>query len=276
MSVLEYKSNIQITRHFNSKEFKCPHCGKMKISTELISKLENLFSKVNASKCIISSGYRCSIYDRKQNGFAGRHSEGVACDCIFYDKNYNPIPSKIICCIAFELGFSGIAYINNNYTHLDIRTNGLYRGDETRGNLNYWSNPYSYFKVNKNDIMKYTGNSVIKYQSHGLNKSWYPNVISGTNDYAGVFGVPIDGIYIDNYEYRVKVNGKWLSPVKGRNDFAGIYGKPITDIAIKGANSYQVHIQNGGWLPLVSGYNINDYKNGYAGNGKIIDAFRIK
>ena len=86
MSVNTYPLNKVLSPHFNSSEFKCPHCHKVRLSTLLIDKLEELFSKVHASKCIISSGYRCPYYDEKENGFAGRHSEGLAVDCCYYEK----------------------------------------------------------------------------------------------------------------------------------------------------------------------------------------------
>lgn len=78
--------------------------------------------------------------------------------------------------------------------------------------------------------------------------------------------------------YRVKAGGKWLPEVKNLADFAGVVGKPITDVAIKvtkGTVKYRVHIKGGGWLSYVTGYNINDHINGYAGNGKVIDAIEI-
>lgn len=78
--------------------------------------------------------------------------------------------------------------------------------------------------------------------------------------------------------YRVKAGGKWLPEVKNLADFAGIEGKAITDVAIKvtkGTVKYRVHIKGGGWLPYVTGYNIKDHNNGYAGNGKVIDAIEI-
>lgn len=270
----------QISTHFHSTEFKCPHCGSIKIDENLVNKVEHIFSKLNASKCIISSGYRCPTYDKRENGFAGRHSEGLAMDCIFYDKSNKIIPSKIVICVAYDLGeLNGIAKINDNYTHLDNRSGSTYRGDETRGNSSYWTNPYSYFGVSKADVAKYTGEVIntINYQSHGLNTKWYPNVKKGdTNNYAGVFGVTMDGIYIDNLEYRVKVGGRWLAPVKGRSDYAGILGQPITDVAIKGA-TYRVHNKaKNYWLDWVSGYDINNKESGYAGNGSIIDAIQIK
>ena len=281
MGVIKYPSNTQISSHFNSNEFRCPHCGVTRISKELVDKLEELFKTVHASKCIISSGYRCPYYDKKQNGFAGKHSEGLAVDCCFYDKNGKIIPSKVICCVAYDLGFTGIAYIDKNYTHLDIRKNGTYYGDESRGNNSYWTNPYEYFHVSKEEVEKYTGkiNSDNLYQSHGLKRKWYPNVPFGNGDYAGVFGVTMDGLYVDKYKYRARVNGKWLPEVVGRSDYAGILGYAITDIAIYGRVKYRVHLKREKrWLPWVDGknYNVYDYYNGYAGNGSIIDAIEIK
>ena len=277
MAVNSYYGNVKLSKHFNFYEFKCPHCGKVKISDKLISELERIFDKVHASKCIISSGYRCPTYDKKENGFTGRHSEGLACDCCYYDKNGKIIPSKIICCVAWDLGIKGIAYIDKNYVHLDVRENGTYYGDERYGNSSYWTNPYEYFGVSKDDVRYYTNEGIIKYQVHGLNKKWYSNVRVNDNQYAGVFGVSIDGVYIDDLIYRVRVNGKWLPPVVGRSDYAGIIGKPITDIAIKGNVKYRVHLKNSNrWLGYVSGYDINDYKNGYAGNGNLVDAIEIR
>lgn len=79
------------------------------------------------------------------------------------------------------------------------------------------------------------------------------------------------------YRVRTKEDG-WLPEVVNLADYAGIPGHAITDIAIgvdQGSLWYQVHVKGGGWLPTVSGYNINDYNNGYAGNGQVIDAVRV-
>lgn len=81
------------------------------------------------------------------------------------------------------------------------------------------------------------------------------------------------------FTYAVKTeDGRILPAVTNLNDFAGIRGKKITDIAIKcdkGSLWYQVHVLGAGWLPPVSGYDWNDHNNGYAGNGKVIDAVRV-
>ena len=82
-----------------------------------------------------------------------------------------------------------------------------------------------------------------------------------------------------NFKYRVRTKEDgWLPEVINLADYAGIPGHAITDISIgvdRGSLWYQVHVKGGGWLPTVSGYNINDYNNGYAGNGQVIDAVRV-
>lgn len=76
-------------------------------------------------------------------------------------------------------------------------------------------------------------------------------------------------------EYRVRAGGKWYPAVKNLDDYAGKPGVPITDVAIKaskGSVKYRVHVKGGEWLPYVTGYDIRDAENGYAGDGKVIDA----
>ena len=79
------------------------------------------------------------------------------------------------------------------------------------------------------------------------------------------------------YRVRTKKHG-WLPEVKNLEDYAGWEGSPITAVAVKvdkGSVWYQAHIKGGGWLPKVTGYNTNDFYNGYAGDGRIIDCVRI-
>lgn len=79
------------------------------------------------------------------------------------------------------------------------------------------------------------------------------------------------------YRVKTKKHG-WLPEVKDWNDYAGYENSDITDFALKvsdGTVKYRVHILGGGWLPYVTGYNIKDDNNGYAGNGKTIDAIEI-
>lgn len=78
--------------------------------------------------------------------------------------------------------------------------------------------------------------------------------------------------------YRVRAGGVWLPAVKNLDDYAGKIGVPITDVAIRvsaGKIKYRVHLLDGDWRPYVTGYNINDAANGYAGDKKIIDAIEV-
>lgn len=80
------------------------------------------------------------------------------------------------------------------------------------------------------------------------------------------------------FTYCVKADGKTYPPVKNLADYAGVRGKAITDVAIMcnvGKVEYRVHVLGGKWLPYVSGFNWADPVNGYAGNGKPIDAIEV-
>lgn len=120
---------------------------------------------------------------------------------------------------------------------------------------------------------------------------------SSTGNISGVSGnVDTDIIYNDdvigketipdentkskpNVYYCVRtLKGKWLPQVKNFDNYAGLEGVTITDVAIKtdkGSVKYRVHIKGGDWLPYVTGYNTSDNVNGYAGNGKVIDAVEV-
>ncbi len=79
------------------------------------------------------------------------------------------------------------------------------------------------------------------------------------------------------YQVKTQKHG-WLPPVTNDNDYAGWQNSPIVGVAIRvsdGSIKYRVHIKGGGWLPYVTGCNINDSKNGWAGNGRVIDAIEI-
>lgn len=82
-----------------------------------------------------------------------------------------------------------------------------------------------------------------------------------------------------NVYYRVKTkeNG-WLDEVKNLNDYAGLGKNAIIGFMVKvdkGSVWYQAHIKNVGWLPRVTGYDINNFENGWAGDNRVIDCVRI-
>lgn len=118
--------------------------------------------------------------------------------------------------------------------------------------------------------------------------------------------------YQPEVTYRVHVGGLWLPWVTGYNEvngngYAGLLGKEISDIQVQLSSGeavtlhqhtcsgwtgdaldciamkaeghqlrYRVHIKGGKWLPWVTGFDLADSANGYAGiYGKAIDAVQI-
>lgn len=122
------------------------------------------------------------------------------------------------------------------------------------------------------------------YTTQWLGNISQHNPNDANNGYAGIFGRPITGVYVNasvgNVYYKVhtKPSG-WLPEVKNREDYAGIFGQPIDGILIKSDSTilhYQVHTQEDGWLPAINGYNVNDPNNGYAGIlGHTIDGLMV-
>ena len=80
--------------------------------------------------------------------------------------------------------------------------------------------------------------------------------------------------------YRVYADGRWYDEVKGLSNIAGRKKQAISGVAVKvsaGKLCYRVHLLNGDWLSWVSGYDIKDDINGYAGiKGKVIDAVQVE
>ena len=77
-----------------------------------------------------------------------------------------------------------------------------------------------------------------------------------------------------NVYYRVKTQKHgWLKEVKNLEDYAGWENSPITGLAIrvdKGSIKYRVTTISGKTLGWITGYDINDYISGWAGNGEPI------
>ena len=158
MAILTYKfdDQTQLSLHFNAREFRCS-CGKSHetlIASQLVDKLEALYTALNCSKIIVTSGYRCPEHDKAVGGTSsGQHTKGTAADVCCYRQDGQPISSKTVCCKAQDLGFTGIANITSSYqyTHLDVRTSGKWYGDEVYGNGTVTDDFYKYFGMEKSE-----------------------------------------------------------------------------------------------------------------------------
>lgn len=70
----------------------------------------------------------------------------------------------------------------------------------------------------------------------------------------------------------------WLPVAKNLNKCAGKDGHAVIKVAVKTDNGsvwYRAHELGGKWLGKITGWNYKDPINGYAGNGKPIDAIEI-
>ena len=154
MNHYDYNDNTQLSLHFNVREFRCS-CGKSHetlLASELVDKLEALYTALNCSKIIVTSGYRCPDHDKAVGGTSsGQHTKGTAADVCCYGQDGQPISSKTVCCKAQDLGFGGIANITAayQYTHLDVRTGYRWLGDEVNGNSTVTEDFYKYFGIKK-------------------------------------------------------------------------------------------------------------------------------
>ena len=150
-----FDDRTQLSSHFNVQEFKCK-CGgthDILISSELIDKLEQLYAALNCSKIIVTSGYRCPTHDKNVGGTStGQHTKGTAADICCYGQDGKPISSKLVCCKAQDIGFTGIANIDSSYqyTHMDVRTSYPWYGDETKGTSTVTDDFYKYYGISKN------------------------------------------------------------------------------------------------------------------------------
>lgn len=117
-------------------------------------------------------------------------------------------------------------------------------------------------------------------------KKWLPNV-KNCEDYAGILGNSICCVFANlsqgDITYKVHYKGgKWLPEVKNRLDYAGIFGRVIDGIMMKTnlgkTLKYRVHLKKSQrWLPWVTGYDVNDSNNGFAGIlGQEIDGIQVE
>lgn len=154
MAVKTYKANdsSKLSQHFAVNEFQCK-CGKghdFQLDTDLVDKLEQLFEKLGCSSIVISSGFRCKDHDISVGGSGnGQHTLGKAADFCCFDADKKPIVTYKVCCAAQDIGFRGIARINDAWTHCDVRSSGKWYGDETKGNNSVTDDFYKYFNMPK-------------------------------------------------------------------------------------------------------------------------------
>ena len=125
-------------------------------------------------------------------------------DACFYGRDGKIIPAPVVCCVAQDLGFGGIANISKNYryVHLDIRKGKRYLGDEIKSLNTVTDNFYNYFGITKTQVAKYTGETV--------NVPEYYNRYVGTSNQidAVLRAINVEEAYIGGWKKRKPLAGK--------------------------------------------------------------------
>lgn len=106
---------IRLSEHFLANEFRCKHCGELRIDAQLIIKLEELRALVGAP-IVITSGYRCPVHNRRVGGVAhSQHMQGKAADLYVNGMN-----NRELARYAKQVGFSFIK-VYSGWIHCDVR-----------------------------------------------------------------------------------------------------------------------------------------------------------
>lgn len=158
---LTISGEAKISQNFKVKEFRSYsstynklYSNEVKISTELVAMLEKLRTFLGG-KIVIINGYRSPAHNKAVGGSSNStHLKGYAADICCYDASGKVISAKKVCCVAEDLGFSGIGYMRSNHVHVDMSPSRIWRGDETKKeNGTYYSltrhglSFYKYFNI---------------------------------------------------------------------------------------------------------------------------------
>lgn len=112
--VTDFIINNNIT-NFTADEFKCKHCGEIKIDGRLLLILQEIRNRYG-KPMIITSGYRCPTYNAAIGGVPGSaHTYGYAADILV--KTSQDRYELLRSIIEVDVPRIGIA---SNFIHIDI------------------------------------------------------------------------------------------------------------------------------------------------------------
>lgn len=117
----------KITANFKGSEFRCKcGCGKILIAEELVQKLQRVRDHFGKS-VTVNSGYRCAKHNKDVGSTSGSpHLLGLAADI-----KIKGVSSEDIAIVAEQIGFDGIALINDAAIHLDLKGRKWYADERT-------------------------------------------------------------------------------------------------------------------------------------------------
>ena len=112
-------NDFKLTEHFNLSEFQCPCCHSVRLSPQLVLKLEAVKQRWG-NAIIINSGYRCASHNKEVGGAAASlHRQGLAADVRIRREDQERFRR-----IAASEGFTRvIMYGDRGFIHLETGGN---------------------------------------------------------------------------------------------------------------------------------------------------------
>ena len=166
-----------LSEHFQVKEFAAQsdyygnYPSKIPIHDKLTEILEKVYTHFGCTLGIICSGYRTPSVDLEVDGSgSGPHTLGIAVD-VYYYRNGEPIPSRLVACFLQDIGVKGIGLNcggNPNGTHFDMRGYGIWEGSFWHGDESERDDNGIYATVS--DYYSYTGTSENEVYPNGKDK----------------------------------------------------------------------------------------------------------
>ena len=121
----------RLSKDFNSREFRCPCCGKVFVDERLVQALQELRDLVKVP-IFITSAYRCPNHNKKVGGANfSYHTKGMAADIHIKYMLVKQMYKAALKVEAFRNGGIGL-YPDNKFIHVDVRP-GHARWAKVRG-----------------------------------------------------------------------------------------------------------------------------------------------
>ena len=114
-----------VSPNFRVSEFRCHHCGEIKLSQRLVDALEKLRHDCGDAPIHVRSGYRCPEWNKRVGGVLGsKHLTGEAADIVVVGKEPEEVAEIAEGIAEFRHGGIGIY---ENFVHVDVRRGGAAR-----------------------------------------------------------------------------------------------------------------------------------------------------
>lgn len=289
MAVKTYQENsrVQLSKNFNSYEFRCGlgspcSCSTILIDDKLVEYLQKIRDHFGKS-ITITSAYRCQSYNKSiGSGVGSYHTRGMACDFVV-----SGVAPREVAKYAESIGILGIGLYetaaDGNFVHIDTRTAKAFWYGQAQaprstfgGTSNITSNNSSTVSTSSNYIVLSCGSygSEVKKLQENLNSlgcscgiadgDYGEKTADAVRKFQEKNGLTVDGIAgsktlaaidkaINSSGTRIKITASLLNVRAG----SGTNYKIVT--TVKKDSVHKLLEEKNGWGRISSGWIKSDY-----------------